>query len=106
MYGVMSSDLTLAELEEWLETDGPLNPSDIVGQERASRGRFIRILGSMHNSGNGLMAVDFIKNESLGGLKIGEDAGGYTYWIYNLDATLTTGATWRIATQTFARWDA
>ncbi len=104
MYGISSADLSLSELEAYLENNGPLTPSDIVGKEVSTRGRYIRVLGKLTPSGNGGQAADFLKNVSLSGLKIAEDAGGYDFWIYNLDDALSTGATFRVATQIFGKW--
>ncbi len=105
LYGISSADLSLAELEEYLELNGPLSESDIVGMERATRGKHLRVLGRLTPQGNGQQAADFLKNQTLSGLLIPEDAGGFDFWIYNLGAALTTGSTFRVAMQAFARWD-
>ncbi len=104
MWGISSADLSQAELEAYLENNGPLTPSDIVGKEISTRGRFVRVLGKLTPQGNGQQAADFMKNVSLSGLKIAEDAGGFDFWIYNLGTALTTGATFRVAMQVFAKW--
>ncbi len=104
LFGIMSGDLSVSELEEYLELNGPLSSSDIVGAERASRGRHIRVLGVLTPHGNGAVASAFLKNVSLSGLLVPEDAAGYEFWIYNLSAALTTGSTFRVGTQIFAKW--
>ncbi len=105
LFGYMSSDLTLAELEEYLELGGPVSPSDIVSTERASRGKHIRTVGTIVPHGDGTVASLNLDNHSLKGLKCPEDSAGYTRWIYNLGNAMSTGATLLVADQVFLRWD-
>ncbi len=100
-----SADLTLAELNEYLITNGPLTPSDITVGETASRGKYVRALGIISPSGDGQQAGLHIDNTALSGLRIPEDAGGYEFYLYNLGKSLTTGATCFIAASVFLRWD-
>ncbi len=103
-FGVMPADLTLAELEEYLENNGPLTPTDTVGVERASRGKLIRTLGVIVPRGDGTTASLELNNVSLAGLKVGEDAGGITAWVYNLGRAMSTGASLRMLAQYFIEW--
>ncbi len=101
LFGLAPSDLTLAEIEAYLENAGPLTPSDITSREVASRGKYIRILGIAQSSQHPAIYLD---DKSLSGLKISEDAGGYTFFVYNVGAALTTGASLQVATQIFIDW--
>ncbi len=104
LLGVMSADLSLAELKEYLELNGPLSPADIVGAERASRGKVVRTLGTIAPSGNGTVAAVTFDNKSLSALRIPEDAAGITPWIYNLGPAMQTGASIRMNIQYFVEW--
>ncbi len=104
LFGYMSSDLSPSELEEYLELGGPLSKSDIVGQERASRGRNIRTVGIIVPTGDGSQASLYMNNHGLGGLSCPEDSGGWTRWIYNLGNAMSTGATLLVADQMFVEW--
>ncbi len=107
--GYMNSDLSLAELEAFLELGGPLTPADITAVEVASRGKMIRTLGVMVPAGNGSSAVLQLDNRTLSGLRFsetGEATGaGWSYWMYNLGPAMATGAVWVQATQTFTRFN-
>ncbi len=104
LFGYMSSDLTSAELEEYLELGGPTSMADIIGQERASRGKHIRTVGILVPSGDGSTMALYMDNHSLSGLKCPEESGGYTRWIYNLGNAFSTGATLLVADQLFVEW--
>ncbi len=106
MWGIMSSALTLAELEEWIELGGPLTPTENISVERATRGRLINVLGVM---GPGVSQCQiFKKNESMRGLafpEASEVATGWSWWVYNQGAQLTTGSFLRLAAQHFVEWN-
>ncbi len=111
LWGVMAGDFTLAELEEFLELDGPLTPNDKIAMERASRGRFIRSLGTLDptpGSGKSSIALD---NVSLKGLKFSEEGeagqGGWDWWVYNISDTtpMTTGGEIVFQARNFVEWN-
>ncbi len=107
VWGLMNADLSLAELEEYLELSGPLTPNDKIGQERASRGRFIKRLGVI---GPGVASAQVsLINLSLGGLRFsetGETTGGWEYWAYNLGGALTAASqVLRILATHFVEWN-
>ncbi len=104
LFGYMSRDLSLAELEEYLELGGPTSMADIVGNERASRGKHIRTIGVLSPSGDGSQMSLYMDNRSMTGLKCPEESGGYTRWIYNLGNAFSTGATLLVADQMFVDW--
>ncbi len=104
LYGMCSSDLALAELEAYLELEGPLSPTDIVSSEVASRGKNVRILATLTFQRD---AID-MHNHSMSGLKFaesGESTGAWTSWIYNLGAALTTGCIVELLERAFVEWN-
>ncbi len=108
-FGIMSGELTLSELTAYLEQNGPTTPGLISEEEIASRGRYIRRLGNVRPVGDGTVAVgDYLKNSGLSGLRFIENSegqGGWDWWLYNLGQTMTTGATWRVATSVFVEFN-
>ncbi len=109
LFGVMSSDLTLAQLEAYLEQGGPVSPADQSAREISSRGKRIRMLGLAVPMGDGSVAGEYMKNEKLSGLRFSESGevtgAGWTWWLYNRGKTMTTGSTWRLTTSSFCRWN-
>lgn len=104
IWGIMSSDLSLAELESYLELEGPLSPSDITAMEIASRGRFIRVLGALSARNP---EVD-LQNHKMSGLKFSEASEtttAWSTWVYNPSAALTTGAILEIVERLFVAWN-
>ncbi len=110
-WGIMNGDFTLAELEAFLELDGPLTPDDKISQEIASRGRFIRSLGTLDPSPGSASATVFLDNVSLKGLEfseVGESSlAGWDWWIYNPSSTtaFTTGAEVVFQARNFVSWN-
>ncbi len=104
LYGIMSSDLSLTELEAYLELEGPLSPSDITSSEVASRGKVIRILATFTTHRDWIN----IHNQSMSGLKFseaGEATGAWTSWIYNLGTALDTGGILELLERAFVEWN-
>ncbi len=106
LVGIMNKDLSLAELEAYLELDGPVHMDDTTGVEIASRGRKIRRLGVLAPSGDGTVAGLFVNNVSLKGLRFTEESAGWTWWTYNLGVNMTTGAIVTFLQSLFVRWQA
>ena len=104
LFGLMNKDLSLAELEAYLEAGGPVFEDNTTGVEIASRGKKIRTLGTLQPQGDGTTASLFLDNVSLQGLRFSEEAAGWSYWLYNLGAAMQTGAQWQVPTQIFIRW--
>ncbi len=104
LWGVCSSDLSLAELEAYLELEGPLSPADLVGMEVASRGKNIRILGTLTTQRDWIELM----NHKMSGLKFseaGETTGGWNTFVYNLGTALTTGTILEILERVFVAWN-
>ncbi len=107
MFGVLSSGISLSELEAYLELAGPVTPSDRSAMEVESRGEVIRVLGLITPQGSGLTASAYVDNRSLSGLRFaesGEDVG-WAWWIYNRGKAMETGATWAIWSAMFVEWN-
>ncbi len=110
LYGIMAGDLTLTELEAYLELQGPLTPADRAGGEITTRGKYIRTLGIMGiDRGPSVFAGAFLDNRSLTGLLFAESGdgaqGGWDWWLYNLGVDMTTGATLTIVSQLFCHFN-
>ncbi len=106
LFGIMNKDLTQNELEEYLELNGPVHPDDTTAVETTSRGKKIRSLGIIFPLGNGTVAaLQYLKDVSLSGLRFSEEAAGFSFWIYNLGGSLTTGSFLTIVMQLFLRWN-
>ncbi len=110
-FGIMNGDFTQAELEAFLELNGPLSPALIAESEIASRGRHIRTLGVIDPSPGSAAGVIFLENKSLSGLvfsEAGEGADpGWDWWIYNLSPTtaMTTGGLFGFSARNFVEWN-
>jgi len=107
LFGIFNTDLTLAELEQYLELNGPLTPNDLTNKEIASRGKFIRTLGLITPHADGKTASAYVNNQSLSGLKYSEsgEGAGWSWFIYNRGLAMQTGATWAIWASVFVQWN-
>lgn len=111
VWGVSSADLSLAELEAFLELDGPLSPALIAEGEIASRGKYIRSIGTMDPSPGSAGSVVSLENHSQKGLafpEVGEgSAGGWDWWVYNPAAAtaFTAGAIVDLQIRNFVEWN-
>ncbi len=92
LVGLARNGLSDAAIEEFLEIEGPVSPSDSDAMEKSSRGSGMRTLGLLTPSGNGTTAGLFLDNKSLSGLKFSEESAGWKVWAYNLGTTMTTGS--------------
>ncbi len=106
----MNADLTLAELEEFLELDGPLSPNDKIGMERASRGRIVRSIATLDPSPGSAKSTLDLQNYPLKGLEFsesGETTAGWDWWVYNISDTTayTTGAEVVFQARNFVEWN-
>jgi len=111
IWGTMVGDLTLAELEAFLELDGPLTPNDISAVEISSRGRVIRSHGTLDPSPGSAKSVIDMDNISQKGLQFSEagegSQGGWDWWVYNISDTtpMTTGAEVVFQARNFVEWN-
>lgn len=110
-WGIMNGDFTLAELEAFLELDGPLSPALIAESEIASRGRIIRTLGAANPSPGSAKATVDMMNVSLKGLAFSESGEGgdpgWDWWIYNTSSAnaFTTGSEFALQARHFIEWN-
>ncbi len=105
MVGVAEKGLSLAQLEAYLELNGPVTPDEVANREIASRGSLIRTLGVLNHAGPGTYQSIFFDNVSLKGLKFSEENTGWNVWLYNLGQAMTTGATMVNALQYFVEFN-
>ncbi len=111
IWGVAAGDLTLAELEAFLELDGPTSPALIAESEIASRGRVIRSLGTMDPSPGSAGSIVSQINTSMKGLKFSEvgegSAGGWDWWVYNpsVATAFDTGAIVSLQIRNYVEWN-
>ncbi len=96
-------DLSLSEVEEQIELNGPVSPSDIVGNETSSRGRNIRRVGLINMQGDGTLGGLFLKNERIR-LSFNEEAAGWNWIMYNHGKTMQAGSSVRITADLFVKW--
>lgn len=105
LLGQYNADLSDAEVEAYIEQNGPTHPDDTIEVAIADRGRKIRFLGMLVPSGNGTICAKYLADEALKGLRFSEEAGGWKFFLYNTGKAMTTGATWIMHPKTFVRWN-
>ncbi len=105
LVGFADKSLSLVQLEEYLELNGPVTPDVVASREIASRGSMIRTLDVLQPAGDGSTASIYLDNRSLKGLKFSEESAGWNGWIYNLGKAMSTGAIWNIACQFFVEFN-
>ncbi len=98
--------LSLAQFEQYLENQGPVQPKETAKAEIATRGKNVRYLGLLVPVGNGTISVLSLMDKSLSGLKWTEEDAGFQFIIYNEGIAMTTGALARITAQFFVEWNA
>ncbi len=103
--GLADGDLTLAEIEGAIETDGPLGPNDITGENIAMRP--VWKIGAVDRE-TGTEAI--FENEHGGHMLIVKPrwtfarTKSWNWFVYNLGASLTTGGTVNIRGKHFGVW--
>ena len=104
---LVDGDLTLAEAEEAIETNGPLGPNDAIGAARAMRAVF-RVEGQVDMAGAEPISGGAVNNGILQG-SINprwtfSRTKSWNWMIYNKGASMTTGATGTIHAKNFGVW--
>ncbi len=107
LIGLADGDLSLAEIEEAIEQTLPLGPNDAVGEAVAER--FVKWLGAtpvVHAT-----ATEKLFTNEKGGHMMSETVRwtyartkSWNYFVYNLGAALTTGASCTIRAKQFGVW--
>ncbi len=111
MWGVMNGEFTLAELEAFLELNGPNSPVLKAENEVASRGAFIRTLGVVSPDPGSAKGIVDLMNIPLKGLKFSESGEGgdpgWDWWVYNVSAAkaFDTGGFFEIQCRNFVEWN-
>ena len=105
LIGLADGDLSLSEIDAAIENNGPLGPNDSVSAAISMRA--VWLLG--HGDPDGSTELTFI-NET-GGAKMTSTprwtfakTKSWNLFVYNLGATITTGATVNIRAKDFGVW--
>lgn len=106
LFGLSDKALSVTEVAEFLNVNGPTTPDQVPQKEHSARGSIVRTLGIIRPSGNGAQASLYLDNRSLSGMKFSEEATGWNYWIMNLGINLTSGASMFVAGQLFVEFNA
>lgn len=107
LVGIAHASMTAAEIEEYLEITGPLSPEDNAAMEKASRGKFIRILGIIGQETDRASGEPFREFRDVKlNLSIRDDDKGFVWWTYNMDHSnpLTTGSEISVNYEILGRW--
>ncbi len=104
--GLADGDLDLAEIEAAIELDGPLGPNDSVTESIAERWQ--QWLGSAHADA---LETECIFLNAEGGYMLNATprwtfarTKSWNWFLYNLGAAFTTGATVHIRCKNFGVW--
>ncbi len=95
LWGLASGELTLAEIEEYLE-GVPTSRRDVPAVEQVKRA--VQVLGGL-----GPERLTEWKTEQII-LPTWREGIGFSIWIYNQGPSMTTGATFKLRGRTFGRW--
>ena len=104
---IMNTDLSLGEVEAYIELSGPLSPNLKVENEIASRGKYVRKVGMLTPVGDGTVAVLSVIDKSMAGLRFSEsgEGAGWTWLLYNIGRAMTTGSSWSMTSAMFVEWN-
>lgn len=107
---LVDNDLSAGEIAEAMNADGPLNGSDRILSERASRP--VWEVGMTEFGDKTATNTKVFKNLDTGGIRCAvspnwkfRDGKGFDWAIYNSGTTITTGASTRIVSKFHGRWD-
>ncbi len=104
--GMANGELSAAEVEECLEIDGPVNPNDRERTEKAMRN-----CKNIAFAVPGNLNTEMVFENDEGGRLITmkhrwtyNNPEGWDYYVYNIGAALTTGATVQLVATHFGVW--
>ncbi len=105
LWGVADKALSNAQVEGFLENQGPVSPSEPATSEIASRGNRIQPLGilQVHPAGVGEVPASFLRNEPIR-LAFTEEGAGWRWWVYNMGATFVAGSDVQIVAKSFVKF--
>ncbi len=106
LLGLANGELTVAEIVECIEADGPEDRNDRVLQERAER--FVKLIAGVITP-LGILNTQFL-NENGGPMITVKprwtfsDPEGWDYFVYNTSDDITTGATCTLTAVHYGVW--
>ncbi len=102
-YGIANDNLTVAEIRDAINADGPLGPGDATLSERAERGVFV--LGTMFNGQASQGNTNFsMKRHKIRWTFYSGD-GGFSFFAFNASGgALTTGGIIRLLAKLYGVW--
>ncbi len=107
IFGIANGALSAAEIEEAIESGGPLDRNDRVREERSMRN--VKALGAMDKAENAATRSWFT-NEAGGLLLLSKhrwtysNPEGWDWWVYNLGGSMTTGALLQLYAVHYGVW--
>ncbi len=106
LFGLAEGSLTVGELEQAIEANGPLGPNEVAEGERTSR--FVKLIGAVtHPTDSEVTIVDGETNAPMIVVKPRWSFAATSSWnwfVYNNGVAPTTGATVKIAVKNFGVW--
>ncbi len=105
LFGLADGQFTLGEVEGAIEANGPLGPNDTVTEDIADRP--VWFLGALDRE-TGTEAI--FENENGGHMLVSKPrwtfarTKSWNFFVYNLGASMTTGANVGIRTKSFGVW--
>lgn len=107
IFGIANGELTIAEIEEAIEANGPLDLNDRLLKERATRN--VKLLAGQGTDRAESTQERFVNDE--GGPKIVSkhrwtysNPEGWNYFVYNTGGSLTTGGLLHVTATHFGLW--
>ncbi len=106
--GLANASLSVTEIKECLEVNGPMGPSQRVAQEQAER--FCRLISQVEEGSITTTVATFRAAEGGSMIVIKprwtftDEANGWDFFVYNDGVVLTTGATCRILATHYGVW--
>ncbi len=105
LVGLATRNLTAAQIEAAMESNGPSGPTHSTQTELSSRFRHIRTLGILKPDPAETLGPYTLWIDEVIKLGWAEQDGGWLWWIYNLGPNLVTGATWEVTERAFVVYD-
>ncbi len=105
--GIADGDFTAAEIEAAIESNGPLGPNEAIEEELAER--FMTMLGALSVPDQAQSEATF-RNENNGGMMTANPrwtfsrTKSWNFFLYNIGAAVTTGASINIRAKSFGVW--
>ncbi len=105
IFGLADGDLTIVEIEETIEADGPLGPNDVITSNLSMRP--VWIVGGIQQQNN----TEVLFTNDTGGTTMTATprwtfaaTKSWNWFIYNMGAAPTTGSTCILRVKSFGVW--